>query len=311
MRCRRPSATAWRASAAAWPCAPPPGASRTGARPCAQALEKTVKDEGAADEVEVFGTGCLGLCDAGPLVQVQADGETRLYEKVDPATAARIAKDDAVVRHAREGPAAGRERRVLRPAEEDRPRELRPHRSRADRVVRGRGRLRGAPEGRHRDDPARRDPADHGLGAARTGRGRLPHRPQVEHGLQGQGHAQVRHLQRRRGRPRGLHGPQRPRGRPAPGARGHGHRRLRGRGRPGLRLRARRVPARHPAPEDGDQAGGEGPVPGRPRPRHRLQLPGGHPHRRRGLRLRRGDGPHRLDRGQPRARRGPARPTRP
>ena len=36
------------------------------------ALEKTVKDEGAADEVEVFGTGCLGLCDAGPLVQVQA-----------------------------------------------------------------------------------------------------------------------------------------------------------------------------------------------------------------------------------------------
>ena len=60
------------------------------------ALEKTVKDEGAADEVEVFGTGCLGLCDAGPLVQVQRDGETRLYEKVDPATAARIAKDDAV-----------------------------------------------------------------------------------------------------------------------------------------------------------------------------------------------------------------------
>ena len=40
--------------------------------------------------------------------------------------------------------------------------------------------------------------------------------------------------------------------------------------------------------------------PGRPHPRHRLQLPGRHPHRRRGLRLRRGDGPDRLDRGQPR-----------
>ena len=92
-------------------------------------------------------------------------------------------------RHAREGSPPGRKRRVLRPADEDRPRELRPHRPRADRVVHRRGRLRGAAEGPHRDDPGRRDPADHGLGPARARRRRLPHRPQVEHGRQGQGHA--------------------------------------------------------------------------------------------------------------------------
>ena len=72
------------------------GCLSNGGQAVREALEKTVKEKGAAGEVEVFGTGCLGLCDAGPLVQVQAGGETRLYEKVDPATAARIAADDAV-----------------------------------------------------------------------------------------------------------------------------------------------------------------------------------------------------------------------
>jgi bidirectional [NiFe] hydrogenase diaphorase subunit len=61
-------------------------------------LQGTVKEMGAGQEVEVFGTGCLGLCDAGPLVQVHAGGETRLYESVDAAAAARIAAEDAVGR---------------------------------------------------------------------------------------------------------------------------------------------------------------------------------------------------------------------
>ena len=72
------------------------GCLSNGGQAVRDALQKTVKEKGAAGEVEVFGTGCLGLCDAGPLVQVQAEGETRLYEKVDPSTAARIAAEDAV-----------------------------------------------------------------------------------------------------------------------------------------------------------------------------------------------------------------------
>ena len=72
------------------------GCLSNGGQAVRDALQKTVKEAGATNEVEVFGTGCLGLCDAGPLVQVQAEGETRLYEKVDPSTAARIAAEDAV-----------------------------------------------------------------------------------------------------------------------------------------------------------------------------------------------------------------------
>ena len=72
------------------------GCLSSGGQAVRDALQKTVKEKGAEGEVEVFGTGCLGLCDAGPLVQVQAEGETRLYEKVDPSTATRIAAEDAV-----------------------------------------------------------------------------------------------------------------------------------------------------------------------------------------------------------------------
>jgi bidirectional [NiFe] hydrogenase diaphorase subunit len=60
------------------------------------ALDNAVKEAGAADQVEVIGTGCLGLCDAGPLVQVSSDGGTRLYERVDAAKATRIAHEDAI-----------------------------------------------------------------------------------------------------------------------------------------------------------------------------------------------------------------------
>ncbi len=114
------------------------------------------------------------------------------------------------------------------------------------------------------------------------------------------GAAEVRRLQRRRGRPRRLHGPQRPRERPAPRARGHGHRRLRGRRRPGLHLRPRRVPARDPPAPDRHQARPGGSGSWAADLRVAVQLPHRHPHRRRGVRLRRGDGAHGLDRGQAR-----------
>jgi bidirectional [NiFe] hydrogenase diaphorase subunit len=71
------------------------GCLSNGGKEVRQALDKALKEAGAED-VEVIGTGCLGLCDAGPLVQVVDDQGTRLYEKVDAAKARRIATEDAI-----------------------------------------------------------------------------------------------------------------------------------------------------------------------------------------------------------------------
>ena len=92
---------------------------------------------------------------------------------------------------------------------------------------------------------------------ARSRRRGISDRPEVGHDRQATGDAQVRRLQRRRGRPRGLHGSQRARERPAPGPRRDGDRGLRGRGQPGVHLRPRRVSAGHPPAGYGDQAGQE------------------------------------------------------
>ena len=143
------------------------GCQSNGGQAVREAFDRTVKEAGAEGQaVEVFGTGCLGLCDAGPLVQVESDEGTRLYEKVDASTAVRIATEDAIkgtpakdlLDDANAAFFAKQRKIVLENSG--------PHRPRADRVVRRRGRLRGAAEGRHRDDAARRHPADHGLGPA-------------------------------------------------------------------------------------------------------------------------------------------------
>lgn len=52
------------------------------------ALEQAVKDQGRADEVQIKGVGCMGLCAAGPLVMVEPDGV--LYERVAPEDAPEI-----------------------------------------------------------------------------------------------------------------------------------------------------------------------------------------------------------------------------
>ena len=73
------------------------GCLSNGGQAVREALDKTVKAAGAeGEQVEVIGTGCLGLCDAGPLVQVSAEDGTRLYEKVDAEKAVRIAGEDAI-----------------------------------------------------------------------------------------------------------------------------------------------------------------------------------------------------------------------
>ena len=126
----------------------------------------------------------------------------------------------------------------------------------------------------------------------------------------GQRH-QVHPLQRRRGRPRRLHGPLGAGRRPALAHRGHGHRRLRDRRAPGLRVRARRVPARRRASRARPRPGARKRPAGQRHHGHRLRLRPRDPHGLRRLRMRRGDGSDDLHRGPPRrAAPAPALPRR-
>jgi bidirectional [NiFe] hydrogenase diaphorase subunit len=60
-----------------------------------QALKARVKDGDLGDQIDIFGTGCLGLCHAGPLVQVQDAKGAHLYHHVDEEAAGRIVDEHA------------------------------------------------------------------------------------------------------------------------------------------------------------------------------------------------------------------------
>jgi bidirectional [NiFe] hydrogenase diaphorase subunit len=73
------------------------GCLSSGAGAVREALKRAVGEAGVDNEVEVFGTGCLGLCHAGPLVQVEVrDARALLYERVDGEAAARIVTEHVV-----------------------------------------------------------------------------------------------------------------------------------------------------------------------------------------------------------------------
>ncbi len=73
------------------------GCLSTGAVAARSAFEQSLADAGLRDEVEVFGTGCLGLCHAGPIVQVEpAGGEPLLYEHMDAEGAAEVVAEHVV-----------------------------------------------------------------------------------------------------------------------------------------------------------------------------------------------------------------------
>jgi bidirectional [NiFe] hydrogenase diaphorase subunit len=58
-----------------------------------KAAADAVKAGGYDSSVRVIGTGCLGLCHAGPLVQVEIEGQgTALHERVTPELAVRVAE---------------------------------------------------------------------------------------------------------------------------------------------------------------------------------------------------------------------------
>lgn len=58
-----------------------------------QAIAEQIEAAGLGGEVEVCGTGCLGLCSRGPLVRTERLGA--LYAEVEPADAAALVRRDA------------------------------------------------------------------------------------------------------------------------------------------------------------------------------------------------------------------------
>ncbi len=55
------------------------------------AIKQALKDNGLEKDVEVLGTGCMGLCGEGPLVKVSSDGT--MYERVDEKAGKRIVEE--------------------------------------------------------------------------------------------------------------------------------------------------------------------------------------------------------------------------
>ena len=59
-----------------------------------EAIKNSLKERGLDKEIEVLGTGCMGLCGQGPLVKVHSDDT--LYERVDEGVARRIVEEHIV-----------------------------------------------------------------------------------------------------------------------------------------------------------------------------------------------------------------------
>ena len=167
------------------------------------------------------------------------------------------------------------------------------------RRLRGLGRLREARRVAEAD--AR---GDHRRGQevepARARRGGLPDRDEVGLPAQGQPEAALPVRERRRERARDLQGPGDHRARPAPADRGDRGELPRDPLADGLHLHPRRVPRGRADPGGGARGGaGEG-LRREEHPRHRRRRRDPRPPRRGLLRVRRGDGPHRVARGQAR-----------
>ena len=263
------------------------------------AMKKALVDEinkrGLSEEIKIVETGCNGFCAMGPIIVVYPEGLIYMNiraEDVPELVEEHFIKGRPVERLFYREP--GKEERI--PSMQEIPffalQDLR--------VLRNRGLI----------DPENIEEYIARDGYAGMAKALTEMTPEqigqevLKSGLRGRGGAgfptglkwqfasalargyEIRALQRRRGRPRGLHGPQRPRGGPARGARGHGDRRQGDRLEARLHLLPRRVPARDPPPQRGPRAGprvgtaGEGHPGDGLRLRHR-GLPG-----RRRLRLR-------------------------
>ncbi len=218
-------------------------------------------------DVQLVQTGCFGFCAEEPLVNVWVPGQPLvMLHRVRPDQVGQIldgmvgralpeslalCKIGAVGPHHRAARlwqrlrldrAVGRGAVLQRP-EEDRAAQLWPDQPGRHRRVHRDRRLRLAAPGAARRDARAGERTAEGGAAARPWRRRLLHRRQVRIPAQSQGRSQIPDLQRRRGRPRRLHEPQRAGERSALAARGHGDRRLRDRRPARHRLCPCRVPA--------------------------------------------------------------------
>ncbi len=240
-----------------------------------EALEKEIKKKGLAGRDPGRGHGLQRLLRAGPdrpgpagrhlLPAPQGRGRAPSRRGAPPQGPP---GQEADVRSAggEEARPEDEGHRVLQAPAADRPPQPRPDRPGEDRGIHRLRRLRGPGQGPDRDDAPRHHRRDPASGPPRPRRGRLPHGQEMGHLRPGKADAEVPHLQRRRGRPRRLHGPLRPRGRPPRRHRRHDHRGQGHRGRQGLHLYPARIP---PGPEaDGDR---HRPGPGQRPPRR------GHP----------------------------------
>ncbi len=65
-----------------------------GARPVLNTIVEAVNENGLSDTVSVSQTGCIGLCQYEPIVEIYEPGKEKVtYVKVDPEKAKRIVEE--------------------------------------------------------------------------------------------------------------------------------------------------------------------------------------------------------------------------
>ncbi len=68
-----------------------------GARPVLNAFTAAVQKEGLVDKITVTQTGCIGICQYEPVVEVFEDGKDKVtYVKVTPEKAEKIVKEHLI-----------------------------------------------------------------------------------------------------------------------------------------------------------------------------------------------------------------------
>ena len=245
--------------------------SGNGAEAVMHAFAEAIDQRGL--DIDLVRTGCFGFCAEEPLVNVRLPGQPLvILHRVQVNHVERILDErGGQDRSRRPGAVPDRgmgpshlarplwrrlqryppvERGAFLPRpEEDRPAQRRVDQSRRHRGIHRRRRLPGALQGADRRQTRGGQRADQGIRPARARRRRLLDRSEMGIPAQGRGRAQVPHLQRRRGRSRRLHEPQRDRERSARADRGHGDRRLHHRRHGRHHLRPRRISARRPPAE--------------------------------------------------------------
>ncbi len=203
-----------------------------GAEGLYHAFAQAIESSGA--DLVLAPVGCFGACFQEPLVNVRLPGNPLvILRRVQANDAARVAARpqptgnlspdliyckieewDHITGHVRYGQGypevpSWNDVHLLQRAKEDRSAELRNHQSRRHRRIHRHRRISGALQGIDRCQPGGRDRADQGLEAARPRRRWISHRQQVGVPGQGEGRAEIHHLQCRRGRSRRLYESQR------------------------------------------------------------------------------------------------------